>query len=64
METLCFSVDLIFINTAVREPEIHFFCQVERFGWGRGGLNFKGSREWKLMEVKVTIMKANGVEEL
>jgi hypothetical protein len=25
-----------------------------------GGLNFKGSWEWKLKEVKVTIMEANG----
>jgi hypothetical protein len=31
---------------------------------GRGVLNFKGSREWKLKEVKVTIMEANGGEEL
>jgi hypothetical protein len=29
-----------------------------------GGLNFKGSKEWKLKEVKVTIMEANGGEEL
>jgi hypothetical protein len=28
-----------------------------------GGLNFKGSWEWKLKEVKVTIMEANGGEE-
>lgn len=31
--------------------------------WGGGGLNFKGSWEWKLKEVKVTIMEANGGEE-
>jgi hypothetical protein len=29
-----------------------------------GGLNFKGTRELKLKEVKLTIMEANGGKEL
>jgi len=34
MVTLCSSEYMTFINTAVREPENCFFCQVQRFGWG------------------------------
>jgi hypothetical protein len=58
MVKLCSSEYMTFINTAVREPENCFFCQVQRFGWG--GLNFKGSWEWKLKALEVTIMDEMG----